>query len=100
MGHEVATIEAALQSVALKFPLLSRSWKNFTPGAMFLAEPPLLTAAAQSADSAALADSGLPLRATSWWYLACLSADHEVGQGVDPRRLMLQPTEMNPPESW
>ncbi len=97
IGHDVAITDAALQSVELKFPLLSSAWKKSTPGLMLAADPPLLTAAAQTPDSAALADSGLPLRATSFLYAEDFSADHVVGHGVDPSRFRLQPNEMNPP---
>jgi hypothetical protein len=84
-----------LQSVLLKLPMLWSFLKKVMPGLMLPSEPPLFSAAAHTADSAALAETGLPFSATSCLYCGDCSCAHVVGQALT--MLRLQPNETYPP---
>ena len=79
--------------VLLKMPSEFSFLKKSMPGWMLVAEPPLASAAAQTASNAALALVGSPLSATLSLYAGLSSSLIVFGQ-VPPTFAALQPMEM------
>ena len=77
----------------MKMPSELSFLKKSMPGWMLVAEPPLASAAAQTASKAALALVGLPLRATLPLYAGLSRSLIVLGQ-VPPTLAALQPIEM------
>ena len=94
MGVSPLWIVAGVLFTGMKFPSFFSSAKNSIPGVMSSREPPLARAADQTAEKAAFARRGSPLRATLPLYSGFLRSAQRCGTVLTTFRLI--PNAMTP----